>query len=97
MPRCIEITRAVFTTASTREREGGLLGWVACVIDGTLRLDGIVLRRTGCGHHTLSFPSRTDLAGKRHPYIQPVDDAARQHLEREIFKALRCDLEETSP
>jgi hypothetical protein len=36
----------------------------------------------------LSFPARTDRAGKRHSYIRPVDDAARQAIEREILGQL---------
>ncbi len=65
----------------------GLLGYLS-VTYGDLVLDGIVLRRTSEGRFALSFPARTDRAGKRHSYIRPVDDAARQAVERELLRQL---------
>ncbi|MBZ0154103.1 MAG: hypothetical protein K8J09_21470 [Planctomycetes bacterium] len=61
-----------------------MLGFIS-VTYGTLVLDGICLRRTAEGRYTLSFPARTDRAGRRHPYIRPVDDSVRQEIEREIL------------
>lgn len=51
-------------------------------ISGSI-LDGITLRRTASGRLALSFPSRTAGDGRRHPLVRPVDDAARQAIERE--------------
>lgn len=70
--------------ASDEDRRGGLLGFLS-VTYGTLILDGICLRRTADARFALSFPARTDRAGRRHSYIRPVDDTVRQDIEREIL------------
>lgn len=65
----------------------GLLGYLA-VEYGDLVLDGITLRRTAQGRITLSFPARTDSSGRRHAYVRPVDDQARQTIENAILPLL---------
>lgn len=69
------------------EARTGLLGYLS-VEYGDLVLDGIVLRRTAEGRFTLSFPARTDRAGRRHSYIRPVDDQARREIESVILGKL---------
>ena len=66
------------------DRRAGLLGYVS-VHYGDLVLDGIVLRRTSEGRYALSFPAKTDRAGRKHSYIRPIDDAVRQEIEREVL------------
>lgn len=73
--------------ASAADAHTGLLGYISVFV-GDLVLDGITLRRTTTGRLALSFPARTDRAGKRHPYIRPVDAHAGQRLEREVVKAI---------
>lgn len=70
--------------ASDADRLTGLLGYLS--IDyGDLLLDGVVLRRTADGRYALSWPARTDRAGRRHPYIRPESDYVRQEIERELL------------
>lgn len=76
--------------AGEAEIRTGLLGFLS-VTYGNLLLDGICLRRTSDGRFALSFPARTDRAGRRHSYIRPIDDAARQAIEREILGQLGQD------
>lgn len=64
----------------------GLLGFLSLEY-GQLILDGVVLRRTARGKLTLSYPARTDRAGRRHAYIRPIDDEARIQIEKAIFDA----------
>jgi DNA-binding cell septation regulator SpoVG len=73
--------------ATDAEVRSGLLGYLS-VYYGSLILDGIVLRRTEDGRFALSFPARTDRAGRRHPYFRPIDDDARREIEREILGQL---------
>ena len=73
--------------ASASDIRTGLLGYLS-VFYGDLVLDGIVLRRTADGRFALSFPARDDGTGKRHPYVRPVDDAARTAIERTLFAQL---------
>ena len=78
----------VFTAVQSDDQRRGLLGYVRCSFANALVLDGIALRRTADGRSALSFPSRTDGQGRRHPLYRPIDDAARRQIERDIFAAL---------
>jgi hypothetical protein len=73
--------------ASDEDVRAGMLGFVS-VEYGNLVLDSIVLRRTTEGRLALSFPARTDRGGRRHSYIRPIDDQARQEIERAILGQL---------
>lgn len=76
-----------FVPASDAEAERGLLAYLK--IDfGPLVLDGVTLRRHADGRLGLSWPERTDRAGRRHPLVRPVDDEARVALEREVLAEL---------
>ena len=88
MHNTLTITEVRFTAAPAHHAAKGLLGFITCVLDGRLRLDGIALRRTLAGKLTLSFPSRRDGEGRSHAYIRPIDDATRVELEEVIFSSL---------
>ncbi|MBP8300541.1 MAG: hypothetical protein KA020_09270 [Planctomycetes bacterium] len=77
-----------FTPATSEDERHGLLGYVTCTFADLLLLDGLTLRVTAAGRHTLSFPSRTDGQGNRHPYFRPQDDRARRIIEGAVFRAL---------
>ncbi len=77
-----------FTSASPADVQQGLLGWLSVRVDDSLVLDGIALRRTRNGQLALSFPERRDSNGRRHPLVRPLDDDARQAIERQVFRAL---------
>ena len=69
---------------SDEDQRSGLLGYLS-VQYGTLVLDGLTLRRTAAGKFAISFPSRTDRAGRKHALIRPADDAARKDIEAELL------------
>ena len=73
--------------ASDDDVRSGLLGFLS-VESGPWIFDGICLRRTADGRFALSFPARTDRAGRKHSYIRPADDEARKSIEREILGQL---------
>ena len=77
-----------FTPGTADDARRGLLGYVTCTFADLLLLDGITLRVTEQGEHRLSFPSRTDGQGRRHPYFRPQDDRARTIIENAVFHAL---------
>ena len=91
-----EITSAAFTNASHSDVRAGLIGYVTCVLNDTLLLDGITLRRTQAGRLTLSYPARRDGAGRQHHVVRPLDDDARRDLERQIFAKLGVEQEVAS-
>jgi len=76
-----------FIPASDADAERGLLAFVKLEF-GPLILDGVTLRRHADGRLGLSWPERTDRAGRRHPLVRPVDDEARVALEREVLAEL---------
>jgi len=66
----------------------GLLGWIACTINDTLRLDGLSLRKTLRGRLTLSFPAKPGLTGAQFFYTRPLDDRTRREIEAQVFAQL---------
>ena len=80
---------------SDQDVREGLLGFVSVEV-GPVLVDGLTLRRTSDGRLALSYPARTDRAGRRHPYVRPRDDAARIEIEREIIGLLAHRLGDTS-
>jgi len=86
--RSIKITNVRFTSADETNVAAGLLGWVSLSLNGTVRLDGIAVRRTRENELTLSFPYRRDSAGRQHHIVRPLDDATHREIERQIIAAL---------
>jgi hypothetical protein len=84
----LRIDQVRLAGATRAEVATGLLGWVSCVLQDTLRLDGLALRRTADGRLALSFPARKDARGREHPYVRPLDDRARREIEAQVFRAL---------
>lgn len=82
--RDIQIHVRTWVRGSDEDQRAGLLGYLS-VAYGDLVLDSIVLRRTADGRFALSFPARTDRAGRRHSFIRPADDQARQAIEAELL------------
>ena len=68
----------------------GLLGWASFLIDGQLRINGVTVRATRGGRLTLSYPVKDDGYGRRWPYVQPIDDAARVALERQVIEQIEA-------
>lgn len=77
-----------FVPGTEQDLREGLVGYVTLTFADLLLLDGLVLRKTLTGKHALSFPSRTDRLGVRHPYYRPLDDRARRIIEDAVFRAL---------
>lgn len=84
----LRVSEVRCTRARPHEAAGGLLAYVAFTINGQVRVDGVVVRRTLEGDHRLSFPSRPDRRGRKHPILRPLSDEARRHLEREVLRQI---------
>ena len=85
----IHVSEVRFSGATEQDEQTGLLGFVACTVNGSLRLAGITLRRTRGGELVLSFPARRDRWGADHPLIRPLDSTVRRAFEDQILGALR--------
>lgn len=77
-----------FTPASPDHVRQGLLGFVTCTFADLLLLDGLALRVTAAGRHSLGFPSRIDKGHREHAYFRPQDQRARTIIENAIFDVL---------
>lgn len=86
----LRITDVHLARAARPDTRTGLLGWISFTLDGRLRVDGLTLRRTHDGRPVLSYPERTDQWGCGHPYLAPLDDETRRHIEREVVRALKA-------
>ena len=88
MSEPVTISDIRFVPAPAAEVRTGLLGYLGATLNGTLRLEGLVVRRTLDGRFVISYPSRRDAAGRKHFLIRPLTDAARRDLERQVFHEL---------
>jgi len=71
--------------ASTLDISRGLLAY-ASFDYGELRLEAIVRRSAG-GRIYLAFPANI-VGGRRLPHVEPLDQAARARIEREVLEQL---------
>lgn len=84
----VRITDVAVTVAPDDDRRSGLLAYLAVTVNRALRVTGLALRRSSAGELYVSFPARTDDAG-RHAILHPIDEKARLEIERQIFAELR--------
>jgi DNA-binding cell septation regulator SpoVG len=85
------VTNLLFCPAPPEDRESGLLGWMSFTLEGSLRIEGVALRRTLAGRLTLSYPARRDGQGRQRHHVRPVNDAVRRDLERQVFALLELE------
>lgn len=90
--KTLDISQLTFVAAAESDRSNGLLGYLSFVLGGTLRIDGVTVRRSAVGHIALSFPERTDRHGRRHAIVHPIDRDAQLRIERTILEMLAHDL-----
>ena len=88
MNRSLNVSEVRLTSARPDEVECGMIGYVAFVLDDSLKLDGIALRRTRRGHAALSYPCRRDRHGRDHALVRPLSDSVRRRIEEQVFRAL---------
>ena len=88
MPADLRISGLRFEPAVGSDSVTGLLGWCSFLLNDSVRVDGVALRRTLDCRLTLSWPARTDANGRRHPLVHPIDNAARRDLEAQVLAAL---------
>lgn len=91
----ISDVRLVSATAADRGR--GLIGYASCVLDNSLRIDGLTIRRTLDGRLAVSFPSKRDCQGREHFLLRPLSDDARREIQSQIFEQLGFLREASTP
>ena len=88
----LHVTDVRCVGASPKDVDSGLLAYVSFRINNALLVDGVTVRRTRDNRVTLSWPARSDAAGRKHPLLRPLDDVSRQRIEAQIIKAIGNNL-----
>jgi hypothetical protein len=83
MQNDLSISQVTFRGASVADIETGLLGFTDFVVNDSIRVTGVAVRRTRAGRFVLSFP-----APRKVPIFAPIDDESRETIERQVFAAL---------
>lgn len=66
----------------------GLIAWASCVLNGTVVLNNIAVRRGRDGGLYLSYPAKQTTSGTRFYYFNPISREASAVLERAILQRL---------
>ena len=85
----LAITSVHFRPAPAIDQQAGLLGWASVVINDSLRLNNLGVRRTRDERISLTFPTRRDRRGKEHGIVSPISGAAHQTIEAAVLAELR--------
>ncbi len=78
----IHISEVEFTPSDGDDERAGLLGYLQVTVNGSLRLDGLTLRRARAGQLEISFP-------RRRGSFRPLDDSTHRAMEGQILAALK--------
>jgi DNA-binding cell septation regulator SpoVG len=68
--------------------EDGLIGWASCVVNGSLYLDNIAIRRNMEGEVIITFPARRSGSGEFY-YFKPINRKAAGILTEVIIAKLK--------
>ena len=78
-----------FRPGTPLDEQAGLLGWASFVINESLKVASVAVRRTRANVITLAFPTRRDRLGLEHGIVVPVDQPAHRAIESTVLAALR--------
>ena len=87
----VTISEIRFQAASRSERETGHLGWATFVIEGSLKVGSVSVRRRLDGSLALSFPTRRARTGVQHPILAPISEQVRADIEGQVLSALHAE------
>jgi DNA-binding cell septation regulator SpoVG len=85
------------TPAPADAHSHGLLAFVELDIGGLLRIDATIRRRERGGSLYVSFPAPKGRDGRPRELVRPLDQSAREHLEREILTASHHQIPDLVP
>jgi DNA-binding cell septation regulator SpoVG len=88
MSTTIRVDDVRLTRASAREREGGLLGWAQCRVDGIWVFANIAVRIGADRRPLISFPARRR-GELEFAHVRPLTGEARQAIEDAILDKCR--------
>jgi len=71
------------------ENEDGLVAWVSCVLNDSLYLNNMAIRRSRSGKHYIAYPAKKSLRDNKYFYFRPINSACKMALEDAILGAFR--------
>lgn len=88
----LEITEVRIRMAE--ETADGQIAWASCVVNGSLFLNNIAIRRCAEGELVLTFPAKRSRRDMKYFYFRPINAGAKEALDRAILKRLQDLVEE---
>ncbi len=82
------VTKARFHPAPSASNDRGLVGWIDFVLDDSIGIDGVELRRARDGVVILVYPRRRDREGREHYIVRPLDERTRAAIEAQVITLL---------
>jgi len=84
----ISITDVRLRLLDRPDSRDGLIGWASCVVNRSLYLNNIAVHRTSDGVFEVQYPSKPGRSGRRYYHHCPLNDEAREVLQRAILRHL---------
>ncbi len=84
----LSVTVTAFTPAQPELRATGLLGFIRLVLNDTVVVDELSLRRTRDGRLVISWPEPRSRGGARR-VVHPRNEDSRLYLEGQVLSILR--------
>lgn len=78
-----------FRPGTPVDEQAGLLGWASFIVNESLKVASVAVRRTRANVITLAFPTRRDRQGIEHGIVTPVDQPSHRAIESTVLAALR--------
>lgn len=95
MSPSLNITGVELRWAPDRDRDAGLIAYVAVTLNESVRLDGITLRRARNGSSYLAFAHRLDSRGRERWYARPLTESAKREFEDAVRQELALQQSES--
>lgn len=83
------ITEINFRMAGSNEPM--LIAFASCVIDNSLYLNNIAIRKKHDGEVYLSFPRYKTPTGNEYPYFKPINSDVYEKIKHALFTALKTE------
>ena len=71
------------------QSEDGLIGWASCVVNGSLFLNNIAIRKSREGKVILTFPAMRSKGDSKYFFFNPISHEAARVLEEAIIDKLK--------
>jgi len=68
--------------------DDGLVGWASCVVNGSLYLNNIAIRRTLDGAVILTYPCKKSKRDQKYFFFNPINRQAKEAMDAAILGSI---------